>query len=64
MSLIQIQISPEDIEVIISCIQHTIDNANQDEFDNIILNQFEKVTEADLEILKEGLMEQLGDEYD
>lgn len=60
----QIQLSQADIERITDCIQFVIDNANQDEFDNIILNQFETIDPQELETLKEGLMEQAGDEYD
>ncbi len=62
--ILQIQLSPLDIERITDCIQFVIDNANQDEFDNIILNQFETIDPQELETLKEGLMEQAGDEYD
>lgn len=64
MSIITVQLSPLDIERITDCIQFVIDNANQDEFDNIILNQFETIDPQELETLKEGLMEQAGDEYD
>ena len=55
--MIQIQLSIQEIELLIQCIEQTVSLSPQDEFDNIRINQFETVNESDLDELREKLTE-------